>query len=450
MSPPGRPVALTQALARLMRESLAISAARVGLSLFIPLGIAALGAAGAQQQAAFGLAASINNWFLVVGPAILLSGFFKGAEAARRGQGMDRDLLQSVLSLCAIVAALALVTAIVLAVLMRQVYPDATGRLASQVLLVQSLSNVFYFYLTGVMLLLEGLGRSRVVVAIILGSLALNAAANQLLLQPHWHWDAPALVASWSLLLARMLGGAAVLWYVSSHVLPLRLRDVCFGGSRSTIGSLLRIGSANGAGKAAEAAAFSGLGALAAALGAATMAAYAIFYSFISLIYMYLIGITNATCRSWAPAGADTGPRFDLLRACLAVFAGLALVTTALALGDAQLIWGWASPGAPVSALLAPVTLPAVAGAFSFAAVFLASQLCRAIGLHRLASLVLMLTYPVLMLGLAWVTTQWLAWGLPGLVGSFVAANVCGLLMLSALAWRHMSDRPALTAVQAR
>jgi Na+-driven multidrug efflux pump len=429
---------LAQALLRLLREAFPISAARVGLSLFIPLGIAALGSAGMQQQAAFGLAATFNNWFLVVGPAILLSGFFKGAEAARRGQSVDRELLLSVLSLCAIVAALALAVTLVLAVVLRQIYPDATGRLASQVLLIQSLSNVFYFYLTGVMLFLEGMGRSRVVVAIILGCLALNAAINQVLMPHAMTWAEPALVASWSLLLARALGGIAVLWYLSRHVLPLRPRELCFGGSRGTIGGLLRIGSANGAGKAAEAAAFTGLGGLAAALGTESMASYAIFYSFVSIVYMYMIGFTNATARSLVPGSAGAELRFDLLRACLLVFAAVAMVIMALGMADARLIWVWSAPGQQVSPLLTQVTIPAVAAALSFAAVFLASQLCRSVGLHRSTSACLLVTYPLLMLCMAWFSTQTRSFGLSGLVWSFIAANGIGLVLLSALYWRHV------------
>jgi Na+-driven multidrug efflux pump len=229
-----------------------------------------------------------------------------------------------------------------------------------------------------------------------------------------------------------------VLWYLSRHVLPLRLRDFCVGGTRGTVGSLLRIGSANGAGKAAEAAAFTGLGGLAGALGTESMASYAIFYSFVSIVYMYMIGFTNATARSLVPVALGEEPRFDLLRACLVVFAGVAMVVMALGMADARLIWIWSAPGQQVSPLLTQVTLPAVVTALSFAAVFLASQLCRSVGLHRSTSACLIFTYPLLMLCMAWFSTQMRSFGLSGLVWSFIAANGIGLVLLSALYWRYV------------
>jgi Na+-driven multidrug efflux pump len=427
----------TQAVVKLLRDAFSISAARVGLSLFTPAGIAALGSAGVEQQAAFGLAATFNNWFLVVGPAVLLSGFFKSAEAARRGQSTDRDLLQSVLSLCAIVAAVSLLVALGLSVAMRWIYPNETGRLASHAFLIQSLSNVFYFYLAGIMLFLEGLGRSRVVVAIILGSLAMNVAINQIFVLKAPTSADPSLLASWSLLVSRAVSGIAVLLYLSRFVLPLRPREVVLAGNRATINSLLRIGTANGAGKAAEAAAFAGLGGLAASLGAEAMTSYAIFYGFASIVYMYMIGLTNATIRSLAPKAADSRPHFDLLRAWLLLFAGVIALMIVLGISYPQGIWRWFSPSGPVSLMLEQTTLPAIAAALSFTAVFLVSQMCRAVGLHHSTSACMLFTYPLLMVSMAWFFTQVRSYGLAGLVWSFIGANAISLALLLMLYWRQ-------------
>ncbi len=435
---------------KLLRDAFPISAARVGLSLFTPVGIAALGSAGVEQQAAFGLAATFNNWFLVVGPAVLLSGFFESAEAARRGQGTDRELLQSVLSLCAIVAAVSLVVALGLSVALRRIYPDETGRLASHAFLIQSLSNVFYFYLAGVMLFLEGLGRSRVVVAIILGSLAVNVAINQVFVLKAPTSADPSLLASWSLLAARASSGIAVLWYLSRHVIPLRPRELVLGGKRAKINSLLRIGSANGAGKAAEAAAFAGLGGLAAALGAEAMASYVIFYSFAGIMYMYMIGLTNATIRSFVPNAAGSRPHFDLMRAWLMLFLGVAVLFMLLGITHPQVIWGWFAPSQPVNLMLEQATLPAMAAALSFAAVFLVSQMCRAVGLHHSTSACMLFTYPLLMVSTAWFFTQVRSSGLSGLVWSFTGANAIALALLLSLYWRHVRNFTPVTAGSAQ
>jgi Na+-driven multidrug efflux pump len=60
------------------------------------------------------------------------------------------------------------------------------------------------------------------------------------------------------------------------------------------------------------------------------------------------------------------------------------------------------------------------------------------VGLHRSTSACLLVTYPLLMLCMAWFSTQTRSFGLSGLVWSFIAANGIGLVLLSALYWRHV------------
>lgn len=421
------------ALVRLIREAFPISASRVGLSLVVPVGIAALGSAGSQQQGAFGLAATFNNWFLVVGPAILLSGFFKGAESARRGEPIQRELLLSVLTLCALVGAASLGMAALLAGILRHTYADAVGILASRVLMIQALGNIFYFYLAGVMLLLEGIGRSRVIVVIIFCGLMVNVGLNELLLRHAGRWAEPAELAAWGTFAARVLGGMAVAWYLAKHVFALHPAQFVFGGTRRTVASLLRVGIASGAGKAAEAAAFAGLGAFAAAIDSASMAAYAIFYGFVSIVYMSLIGFTNATARSLAEHRPGAPPRFDRLAPCVALFAVVAVILVGLSSLNGAALWIWFNPSAHARPLLCEVSAPAALAAIGFAAVFLMSQLSRSLGLHRSASACLVTTYPVLMLAMAWYAVFRAHMGLVGLVWSFVFANIFGLTIFLTL-----------------
>jgi Na+-driven multidrug efflux pump len=424
---------------QLARAAFPISAARVGLSLVIPVGLSSLGGAGAQQQAAFGLAAAVNNWFLVVGPAILLSGFFSSAEAVRKGQEVPHDLLRSVLSLCALVAGASLVIALLVAGLLPVIYPgDATAGIASRVLLVHALGNVFYFYLTGIMLFLEGMGRSGVTVGIIFAGLLVNLVVNHLLFTHAPGVAQPAVTAALGTLAGRALCGVAVMVYLSRKVLALRLSDMVFAGRADTTLSLLRVGAASGAGKASEAAAFTGLGMLAAGLGTASMASYAIFYGFVSIVYMYLIGFTNATARAFTARNPAGDERWPSLLSCLIAFALVFALLSGLGAADPSWLWKWYAPEQQVQAILAEVTQPAVFATSTFALVFLGSQLCRSVGLHRAATLCLVVCYPVLMLAMAGYATHGLGMGLVGVVYSFAFANCAALVVLGAIFLRHL------------
>lgn len=417
----------------LLRAAIPISAARLGLALMIPVGLSFMGSAGIAQQAAFGLAASINNWFLVVGPAVLLSGFFKGAEMTQKGGQLSRQLLASVLSLCAIVACASLALTLAIAAALPHVYPDqgALARTAGQALVIQAFGNIFYFYLTGIMLLLEGMGRSGVTALVIFGGVLANLAATHFLVR----WGAgladPAVLAAWGSFAGRAVAGVAVLYYLSRHVLALRARDLIFGGHWNTVRELLRTGASSGAGKVAEAAAFTGLGLLAALGGGAVVAGYSIFYFFASVMYMSLIGVTNVTARTFGGAGGvRTREGMRTLAQALVLFGAAYAMLAGVALWQPQWLWAGFRPAPELLRQLASLAQPALFATMTFALVFLASQVCRALGLHGTTTRCLLVSYPVAMLALsAWSSVQF-DLGLAGIVWSFATANCFALAWL--------------------
>ncbi|MDP6345739.1 MAG: MATE family efflux transporter [Alphaproteobacteria bacterium] len=286
-------------LGAIVRLSVPVTAARIGMLTVVMVDTAMTGHAGNLQLAFYGLAHAIHMVCLLVGAGMLIGTAVLSAQAL--GAGDHRD--------CGVIWRVALLHGLVLGCLFAALgftggaiytllgHDAALAQGAGRTLAILNLGLPGQFAFIASTLVLESLGRPRPGVLVMIGVNLLNAGLNWLLIYGHWGVGAlGAEGAAWATVAARTAAGLAMLWCV------LRMAD----GERYNLrGPLHRaaeisrklrhLGYPLGLAQGLESLAFASLTIFAGYLGANSVAAFQIVINLIAFCYMGAIGIGTAT-----------------------------------------------------------------------------------------------------------------------------------------------------------
>lgn len=262
-----------------------------------------------------------------------------------------------------------------------------------------------------------------------------------LALVPSWGAEGSA----WATVGARLCLALALL----SWVWWLRDREH-FGVRRRATGpryrALLGVGAAAAISHAAESGAFSGMTMLAGRLGADAVSGYQILLNLLAIVFMVSLGLSSATSVLTSEAVGRGAPR-DASRASLG---GLALNAALMVLAG-SIVWA-AAPwiGRAYTANLTLATF--VSGLMWLAAVVLlpdgaqvvAAAALRARGDNWFPTASHLLSYAVLMPGLAYWLAELQARGVAGLMLAILGASIVSSGVLCARLWHLHRQHPGL------
>lgn len=309
-----------------------VTLSRAGLLAMTTVDTVMTGRAGAEELAflAIGLAPFILLMLvgtgLLTGTVVVVAQAQGAGDAARAGRIWHQALLQAALVGVAAAALLAFAERFLL--LAGQTPAIAAGGARVAFLLGLGMPAMLGYVATT--LFLEGLGRPRPGVAVILLGNLLNLLLNQWLI-----WGGLGLpaagaagaalatsLARWCMLL--LIVGYA-LWEPGLRAHGTRAR---FAPSRAIQGKLLRLGVPLAVSQGLETGAFQALTLLCGWLGPTSLAAYQIALNVVALVYMATVGLATATAVRVARGVGAAEPRAARAAAWLGLGAALALMLT--------------------------------------------------------------------------------------------------------------------------
>ncbi len=347
------------ALGRHARATLALAwpvmLARAGMLIMALVDAAMIGRVSGEGLAHYGLATAPFLFFLLTGIGLLIGTVVLVSQAHGEGDAPRCGVLWR-LSLVAATLYAVVVTALLLPgplVLGLMGQEPALAAPAGGVLQALALGLWPMLLFTATSLYLEGLGRPRPGMVVMLSANVVNAALNAILLFGWWGLPpGGAAEAAFATSLTRYAMAAALVGYVLGLGVPAVPGAGLWHDARRQARKLIRLGLPVAAANGLESAAFTTMSMFAGWLGTLPAAAYLVCLNFSALVYMLAIGLGTATA---VRVGQAIGRR-DHAAVPLAGWTGLLL-------------------GLAIMAVLAPLVLafrPAIAGFYTGDAAVLA------------------------------------------------------------------------------
>jgi multidrug resistance protein, MATE family len=304
---------------------------------------------------------------------------------------------------------------------------------------------------------LEGLGRPKPAMVIILIANVINLALN-LVFVPGWG-PIPAMGAegsAWTTLIGRVFMGVAILvyvWTMADHdALAVRVKPI---PDPAEAGEQRRIGYAAGLSQAMEAGAFSSMNLIAGLISTLAVSAYAIVLNVASLVFMVPLAVAAAT----GVLVSQAVGRGDPPGVARAGATGLGVVTAYAALAMALTLGVPAWIASAYS--LDPVLVAAAGAGIALASWFfladclqvVAAQALRSAGIVWLPTISHFIAYVLIMPPAAYVLAIGLGRGVAGLIEAIILASVVSaVVLLGVFAWaarrRWTGDAPAEALAQ--
>jgi MATE family multidrug resistance protein len=289
-------------LARHVRATLVLAwpvmLARAGMLIMAMVDAAMIGRVSGEGLAYYGVAMAPFLFFLLTGIGLLIGTVVLVAQAKgeddlpRCGVIWRLSLLEATLY-AAVVTALLSPGPPVLALLGQA--PTLAAE-AGRVLQALALGMWPMLLFTATSLYLEGLGRPRPGMVVMLSANVVNAGLNALLLFGWWglpEWGAAGAALATSL--TRYLMAAVLVGYVLALGVPSLAGTGLFHDARRQAGKLVRLGLPVAGANALESSAFTTMSMFAGWLGTLPAAAYLVCLNFSALVYMLAIGLGTAT-----------------------------------------------------------------------------------------------------------------------------------------------------------
>jgi MATE family multidrug resistance protein len=310
------------------RETLALAwpvmLARAGMLIMAMVDAAMIGRVSGAGLAYYGVAMAPFLFFLLTGIGLLIGTVVLVAQAKgeddppRCGVIWRLSLIEATLY-AAVVTALLMPGPAVLALMGQE--PGLAAE-AGRVLRALALGLWPMLLFTATSLYLEGLGRPRPGMVVMLSANLVNAALNALFLFGWWglpEWGAVGAALATSL--TRFAMAAILVGYVLALGVPSRPGTGLFHDGRRQAAKLVRLGLPVAGANALESSAFTTMSMFAGWLGTLPAAAYLVCLNFSALVYMLAIGLGTATA---VRVGQSVGRR-DAAAVPLAGWTGVGL-----------------------------------------------------------------------------------------------------------------------------
>lgn len=420
----------------IIRLAVPIMFARAGMLIMAFVATAFVGHAGADELAYFAIATAPQLMILTLGIGLMLGTGVLAAQAFGAGRLHECGMVWRIAMLVGVAygGAAGVLLGFGEDLLLAAGQPPDLATGGGRVLEMYAVGMPVAILFVASSLFLEGIGRPRVGMSIVIVGNAVNLLACWALVEGHF--GLPALGAAGGALglsIARWFMVLAITGYVL--VMPDARRFGVLGplaGARPVAGRLLRIGAPMGVALGLESAAFAAVAGFAGLLGNLPVAAFQIATNLLAMVFMLSIGIGTATTVQVAQATGRGDPR----SAMLAGWAGLVivLVTTATA-GAALHVFASSVAGAYTSD---PRLLSLAVAAVGITAVMVIADGLQGVMISALRGIGDVMTTTLVYFFAFWIIGVPLAYvsgghGLQGLLWSlFLALSIAGV----ALAWQ--------------